>query len=286
MELIKSVIILLKSKRFLKKFELKQDNPFKNNTGHLLIFCCHHKVGTSWFAKILPSISAEYKIPLVQQDQLKLPDGPAIFFQDHSEVNLSGLENYRGAHIIRDLRDIVVSGYYYHLWTREKWAKKPMNVSHKDLNENNSLLPINKNKDMSYQQFLNSLSREEGLLVEINRASKSVIKDIMKWDYNNKDFFEFKYEDIMENEDKIFQQLFHHYGFNDVAIETSIKLAKQFSFKNRTGRDIGDIGKKSHMRSGKLQQWKQEFNEEHKALFKKLHGEDLIKLGYEKNLNW
>jgi len=108
----------------------------------------------------------------------------------------------------------------------------------------------------------------------------------VNWDYTNKGFFEIKYETIMGNEEKIFRQLFRHYGFNHEAIERSVEIAKQFSFKNRTGRNTGEVNKKSHLRSGKLQQWKDEFNEDHTVQFKKLHGEDLVKLGYEKNLNW
>lgn len=37
---------------------------------------------------------------------------------------------------------------------------------------------------------------------------------------------------------------------------------------------------------GKVGAWKEYFNEEHKALFKKLLGKELIQLGYEKDDNW
>ena len=90
----------------------------------------------------------------------------------------------------------------------------------------------------------------------------------------------------MENEEDTIRQLFRHYGFNRQAVERSVRIARQFSFDKQTGRKTGDIDNKSHLRSGKLNQWKDEFNDEHKAYFKKLHGEDLIRLGYEKDLNW
>lgn len=286
MGLTKRVIKLVKSNPALMKLKLKRKNPFQNKSGHLLILCCHHKVGTTWFGKVLPAISEEFGIPLIRNDQSKLGNGAEIFFQNHSKIDFSSLQNYRGAHMIRDPRDMVLSGYYYHLWTEEEWVRMPIKDLRPDMAERWPLLPVNEIKDMSYQQYLNSLSREEGIIAEMNRAYSKDIREIMDWDYTNENFFEFKYETIRENEEETFRQLFRHYGFNHDAVERSVEIAKQFSFKNRTGRNTGDVDKKSHLRSGKLQQWRDEFNEDHKAHFKKLHGEDLIKLGYEKDLNW
>lgn len=39
-------------------------------------------------------------------------------------------------------------------------------------------------------------------------------------------------------------------------------------------------------RSGKTGEWKKHFTEEHKALFKEVAGDLLVKLGYEKDTNW
>ena len=42
----------------------------------------------------------------------------------------------------------------------------------------------------------------------------------------------------------------------------------------------------SNFRSGKIGSWKDEFTSSNKNTFKKKLGNTLIKLGYEKNLNW
>ncbi len=39
-------------------------------------------------------------------------------------------------------------------------------------------------------------------------------------------------------------------------------------------------------RKGKIGQWKQQFSQEHKMIFKNLYGKYLIQLGYEKDSNW
>jgi hypothetical protein len=43
---------------------------------------------------------------------------------------------------------------------------------------------------------------------------------------------------------------------------------------------------KNTFRKGQIGAWKEEFTPEHKKLFKQYGGELLIKLGYEKDLNW
>ncbi|MFQ5470474.1 MAG: hypothetical protein ACE5EH_09225 [Gammaproteobacteria bacterium] len=69
-------------------------------------------------------------------------------------------------------------------------------------------------------------------------------------------------------------------------VDKALKIANQFSFSNRTKRDVRVKEEKYHIRSGKLQQWKQEFSADHKAFFKELHGKDLISLGYETDMDW
>lgn len=276
----------MRTNSVIRKLRFIRRNPFQEKPGHLLVFCCHHKVGTSWFKNILTAISEEFGLPFIQNDQEKIRNNIAIFFQYHSRVDLGALPKYRGAHIIRDPRDVVVSGYYYHLWTKEEWAITPIKDLPADMEKVWSLLPVKEIKHMSYQQYLNSLPREQGIIAEIQRASTVDIKEMVEWDYNNEYFFEFKYESIMQNEEEILRQLFRHYGFKDDAVERSVEIARQFSFERRSQRKTGEVNNKSHMRSGKLQQWASEFSEENKAYFKKLHGEDLVRLGYERDLSW
>lgn len=270
----------------IRKIRFLRRNPFQDGHGHLLIFCCHHKVGTSWFKNILTAIGGEFGLPFVRDDQARIREPRSIFFQYHSQVDLAALPKYRGAHIIRDPRDLVVSGYYYHLWTNEEWAVTPIRDLPADMERLWSLLPVKDIKHLSYQQYLQSLSKEDGMLAEMRRASTADLREIFGWDYSNPDFFEFKYETIMQNEEDVLRQMFRHYGFRDEAIDRAVVIARRFSFEQRAKRKAGEVDNKSHLRSGKLQQWKTEFNEKHKVYFKSLHGKDLIKLGYETDLAW
>lgn len=262
-------------------------NPFAQGRGHLLIHCSHHKVGTVWFKNVLRAVAKEYGLRVTVNDPAKIPGGASIFVDDHGKVDLSKIRQfYRGSHMIRDPRDVVISGYHYHLWTKERWANTKIGELGPDIADYWPLLPVKDILHLTYKEYLNSLDKEAGLMAEISRASSTDIQDMVRWDYGNLNIFNFKYEDIMRDEEGTFPRIFAHYGFHDAAVARSTELAMGFSFKNQAKRDVGQSQEKSHLRSGKAEQWRQEFSDAHKAYFKQLHGEDLIRLGYETNLDW
>jgi hypothetical protein len=122
----------------------------------VIIHTSHHKVGTSWIGKILKLVADEFGLPYASNDlsQLARPR-PAIFVQVRVYVLPGSISNYRGSHMIRDPRDIVLSGYHYHLWTSEDWCNKKIKDLPADMEKVWPLLPVNEIKDMSYKQYLN-----------------------------------------------------------------------------------------------------------------------------------
>lgn len=266
------------------------DSPFAGDEQRLIIHTAHHKVGTSWFSAIFRALSAHYEIPLAREPEQVSASGNAFFMQHRVLATpksfAADVRSYRGSHMIRDPRDVVISGYHYHLWTDEGWCNKKIADLPQQMRDKWKRLPLDDIGHLSYKEYLNTLSTEDGLLAEIDRASNTVVKDIMDWDYDNPDVFEFRYEDIMINEEEILRKMFTHYGFSPEAVDKSCEIAAEFSFSNRTGRAVGDVDGEHHIRSGKLAQWKSEYNDSHKALFKELHGDALVKLGYADDLDW
>lgn len=245
--------------------------PFADNSNKkLILHCCYHKVGTAWFIRVLRTIARYYGLNFQQCTQNELKRNTDIFMEYMSRVDLDKLPNHVGSHMIRDPRDVIISAYFYHLWTKEEWAHIPR----KSLN------------NLTYQEYLNSFNQEEGLLAEMRGTSQEVIKEMSSWNYNNPNFIEFKYEDIIQNEEKVFYNIFKHYNFREEAIENCINIAEKFSFKSKSKRKKGTIKQKSHLRSGKTGEWKDLFTKEHKQEFKGLFGDVLIKLGYETSNDW
>jgi hypothetical protein len=193
-----------------------------------------------------------------------------VFVQDHSLVDLSRLPPHRGSHMIRDPRDVVVSRYFYHLWTVESWAHEPKAEY----------------GGRSYQEYLKSLDQEAGILAEMDKFADYGLAHMVNWCYGNPDFLELRYEDVIRDEEGCFRRLFAHYGFTRAAVERSVVIAKRFSFENQTKRKIGEVQPKSHLRSGRPGEWRHLLSDGQKARCKEVLGEALIRLGYETSKEW
>lgn len=239
---------------------------------HLIVHCSHHKVGTVWFKRILERLAKEYGLNLYSGPQSGLPESAHVFLEEHSQVDPSQLRTFRGSHMVRDPRDIVISGYFYHLWTKEEWAN----------------IPQERYGNVSYQTYLNALPQSEGLIAEMNRFALeySDLRDMTCWDYDNPNFLELKYEETLNDEEETFRRLFSHYGFNAEAIEDGLRIADEISFKNYKKKIEKNKKQKSHLRSGKTGEWRDLFDESHKEHCKALMGDALIQLGYESDKDW
>jgi len=235
----------------------------------LIVHACHHRVGTVWFLQILSEIAALFQLNFLIGDQGELKRNTEIFQQPRSHLIVSQLPEFRGSHIIRDPRDLVVSSYFYHLWTKENWAHHPQ--PHYD--------------GLSYQQHIRTLDQNGGLMTEIPRA-RNIIMQMAGWDYENPHFLEVRYESLIAEEESVFKEIFNHYGIEGALLEQCLEIVARFSFQRVTGRTVGTKKNGTHMRSGRPGDWRHYFSPEHIQEFKNLYGDVLIKLKYEKDLAW
>lgn len=63
-------------------------------------------------------------------------------------------------------------------------------------------------------------------------------------------------------------------------------ILERSSFRFYAGRDPGQEDRKRFYRKGVVGDWKNHFSDEDKQVFKDIAGDMLVRLGYEKNLNW
>ncbi len=273
---------------FFLRAKVLQKSPFVESLKRpLIIHGSYHKVGTVWFRNILSSICCEYGLRFLSQTQefntKNIPHKFDACIHGNSQFNFNELREYTGSHMTRDPRDMIISGYHYHKWTKEAWVHESLADFAKRWEAKGYVWPYAVDSNMTYQQLLNSVDNDLGIEIEMRRFSRSMMPIMTDWDYANPKIFEIKYHEIMQDEKAVLRLLFEHYGFHDEAVRKCLKLAEKFSFKNMKGKQNSEA---HHLRSGKSNQWKTEFSDKHIALFKELHGQDLITLGYESNLNW
>lgn len=206
--------------------------------------------------------------------------------------------HYRGFHVIRDPRDIVVSGYFSHRYSH----------------------PVSEHESpwlWSYREHLNSLpDQENGFLAEVEFCS-TYFAQLRDWNYQNPDILEIRYEVLIAEPLATFQQIHHFWGIptpvvaplltarllsNFVAHKqkrhSKLKipafpqpilrlLLQRHSFQRKSGgRKPGQENQQKHYRKGVAGDWHNYFTPRVKDAFKEHYGNLLIQLGYEQDNNW
>lgn len=239
----------------------------------LIFHGTYHKMGTVWWMRVLERIADSFAMQLQKSNQHGDQIDPTtdIVFANHSHLPLDPLGDFTGSHMVRDPRDCIVSGYFYHLWTEESWAHVPQETF----------------DGLSYQAYLNSGDQNSGIHEEIKRFARYVNDYGMRdWNYSDRRIIEIKYEQLLANESDVFETVFRHYGFTDRAVRKSLKMAAQCSFEKVTGRSLGQPNQNSHLRSGQPGQWRSVLTADHVDAIKDSFGDLIQQMGYEANDNW
>jgi hypothetical protein len=232
----------------------------------LIVHCGHHKAATVWFRQVLLSIIRHYG--LRQQEGLSQPIAPAtdvVFYAHASTFRRQQVGNrpFRGSHVVRDPRDLVVSGYEYHRVCHEPWAHKPHAAY----------------GGLSYQDYLLSLDEHEGLTAEIEWMAARTALEMARWDYHQPEFLELRYEDALADEPGTFATLFRWYGLDEAATDRGLEAVDRLSLRRG-----GALPR--HARSGQPGEWRDRFSPDHIARFKELTGDLTVQLGYESDPDW
>ena len=271
------LIQYLKINHFLSHFKTTEPTKIINQSVPNLELGCeipykilvgtHHKTGTAWLSSIFKSICNYHSLIYYEGKQDNLPEQFDLFFQDHSKFDFSSWKTpFRGVHMIRDPRDVIVSGCFYHKKSREEWLHKPR----KEFN------------GLTYQQKINSYSDiNDQILFEMENVGKGNIDDMLNWNYIHPSFYEIKYEDLIEDTNlMLFHEIFNFLEFPGKVIPSLLAISYNNSLFS------GKLQQSVHIRSGKKSQWKQYFKQIHKERFWDLFNNALIKLGYEQDHNW
>jgi len=234
-------------------------SPFASEK-QLIVHACYHRCMTVYMQRVFNHIANYYGLSV----RKTLPAD--ILFSDHSMNIPDG--PLRGSHMVRDPRDMIVSSYFYHLKTSEKWCHIPLG-NYEDQSYNTYLLP-NADLTLSYQQYLHTLPQHDGLLVEIRRFIQHEWPYMVNWNYNDERFIELRYEDVLKDPNAL-EPAFKHYGFDDRAIKLSLNAAWKHSIQNRKD--------DKHITSGRLERWREILTPDHLDYIKS--NIDIKKIRYE-----
>jgi hypothetical protein len=250
-------------------FPVREERPAtKIDLAHQILVGTHHKAGTVWLLKIFKKVCEEFGLRLCHGEISQIPQECDVILPRHSRFDFEQLQKeWRGVHLIRDPRDVIVSGCFYHGQSQEAW----LHVKRAGYG------------GLSYQEKLNSyVSMEDRILFEMENWGQSCIRGMLQWNYNDPAFFEVKYEDLISDHQLVlFHTIFAFLGFPGHAIPQSLKISYENSLFS------GMLAKTSHIRSGQIRQWEKYFTPALDRRFRELFGDEALgMLGYEDNGEW
>jgi hypothetical protein len=287
----------------------------------------HHKCASTWIWEIIQRVTwdAGLRSRIILDPQTPSGKGPLTDYQ--SEFSRSNLGNYvrserldfvscitadmsqaqslhdtLGFHVIRDPRDIIVSGYF----------------SHRNTHPTGGLPHL-----AAHRKRLQSVPIEEGLQLEMDFSSP-LIEDMASWDYNQPNILEVKMEDLTRAPYETFVEIFEFLGLmswegetlmrnriqvflqsalnrlslrhpwldllrSSIEVTGSMLLGHVYDQrfeKKAGGRRKGVENRRSHYRKGKAGDWTNHFSQAHIDYFNDRFGDALIRLGYESSTRW
>ena len=256
------------------------------------LFLGHHKCGSSWLKNVFQAACDQAglkdevcwlgdTLPLnwhfqepwlkriaIQRKEFLDPKTSAISHINAYPALIADLGNsiYKAFHVIRDPRDVLVSGYFSHLNTHRVGPDlNPWKIFHRDRLKKTSNL-------------------EEGLLLEM-RYSDSYLRRIdAMWQITsaNRNILGLHLEDVAANPRKEFKRILEYLnlwgaeGNNGMINEIFLDgLVSKFSFKNMKKEDPG------HYRNDEYKDWSFHFTPKVHQVFELLHPGLIKRLGYQ-----
>ena len=275
----------------------------------LLMYCGHHKCATRWLVDILSDACRLADLEFFEAHNAGMSGRDLATFLAQRPVGLLAytnarhefidpIDDYRGFHVIRDPRDLLVSAYFSHLHSHptDGWSALEQ-----------------------HRQRLKDGSEEEGLNLELDFI-EDVFSALARWNYQRPQMLELKMEDLVRDSYEGLIEVFLHLGLVDpeevslaeelqriaarakAAVEPPrttptptrrlqrVELlhvihSHRFS-KKAGGRHVGQEDSRSHYRRGEAGDWRNHFTPSLAARFNERYGKLLLDLGYERDEGW
>ena len=242
------------------------------------IHTSYHKCLTVYFARVFKNTlnkpgNERYRHFNSELDQ---------FYETYGDFFLTSVNNHRidldrlqgdvrVSHLIRDPRDLVVSGYFYHKRGSEDWTRIPPAVPGA-WDVVNGTKPVQMPEDESLFDYLNRVPVEDGLLAEIDFRQRH-FESMAAWPKDDERVLILRYEDIIGSELAAFSKVFRHLRLGAFNSARGLYHARYYSIgQHKTP--------PAHIRNVKSAQWREHFTPVVREYFDSKYPDLLAKMGY------
>jgi hypothetical protein len=281
----------------------------------LTVFCffAHHRSASSSTNDILRELSRHFGWRFITVHNAAMYDNDLQAFcaarrpdlltlSNARRQHLDELPEFRGVHLVRDPRDVLVSSYF----------------SHRDSHPTRLWPELE-----AHRRDLRAVDQEQGLLLEMDCRAQQ-FADLGAWQYDDPRVLEWRMEALVADPAAHFRQLLDFWGLATMeasgasaglrananrllaalerrgpvdrlprwhsgavgTAELETALAKHSFRRKSGGRRAGQADTGHHYRSGAQGDWRQHFSRRVTEAFKERFGDLLVQLGYERGLDW
>jgi hypothetical protein len=175
--------------------------------------------------------------------------------------------------VMRDGRDVMVSYYYQSLFKHERFNDRLVKITRRDLNFDD------------YSDIKKNLPRFIEYKFNNKKHPRFTWSDFVNsWIDKNAPII--TYENLLRDTTTVLSQAIYKVCNVQPDQNRLREISEKYSFKSQSSRNPGDENKLSFLRKGIAGDWKNHFSKEARQVFKKFAGNELIKLGYERNHSW
>jgi hypothetical protein len=262
----------------------------RRNRPQLLVFT-YHKTGTVLFEQIMKAVAARFGLRLWERYGVVERIEPAadIAILPHSLLAPGFAEgHFRAVRVVRDPRDIWVSGYFYHRRCREAWCtnvnfdptppilypRVDFSVQHRP--EEWKRAYLERLGGRSYQQNLLLRDRAAGLAFELEGYTGWTLEAMRDWRLDG-EVLDVRLEDIGRDFDGTLTAVFRHLGFVDADCRLALELARPFDIAQMSDEAVAG---NPHIHSRQVSKWREVLSPMQVVLFERQYVELIVRLGY------
>lgn len=227
-----------------------------------------HKAGSQWIHQLLamcaPERIVEPKLHVAHFLENSIKPGyiyPTVYVTQMEFDRVTKPKFSKHFIILRDLRDILVSGYFSLRYTHAEQGEIPL-----------------------IRKTLSAKSTEEGMLWLLDGWLARDASICASWSSSGQRWI--RYEDLIENDIEILEDVL----IEQCGLAVDRRIFREYVLKCRfsqmSGRGRGEEDINSHFRKGVAGDWRNYFTPKMKRAFKQRYGDLLVKAGYEKNDRW